>query len=203
MKVQAITRAATFTSSPDSPEPKIRKLDIEEPHISKDTFLKTLTAKPHLVSLHVYALKMDGSWVQHIVEKHSHLTGLSLTGKTLSDSELLPVKKLLELRSLSLRFSDNITGTFFDDLTALTNLTHIDVEGCTNFMNSGLVGLAKLQNLESLSLASCWGITNVGLELLKSLKNLKKLDLTCCFSITDEDVEPLKKALPNLVITGP
>lgn len=180
-----------------------KTLSIKEPHISKDMFLQHLATKPHLMSLHVYALKMDGSWVQHIVEKQPHLRALSLTGQTVSDSELLPIKNLLELQSLSLRFSKNITGTFFEDPAALTSLTHVDLEGCTNFMDNGLVGIAKLENLESLSLVNCWSITNGGLESLKSLKNLKKLDLTCCFAVTEEGIVALKESLPNLEITGP
>ena len=125
-----------------------------------------------------------------------------------------------------LEFSPLVSDTDLaglDSLKRLFSLKELDLSGCEEVTDTGLVHLQILTTIESLSLGhrfqrdpihikyrasredyiifgSC-AITDVGLAHLSRLTALKFIHLSGCIKITEEGVAALQAALPNCKIT--
>jgi hypothetical protein len=123
-------------------------------------------------------------------------------------------KYLTKFRDSSVSFSSCNDGVFdrhhaninigslcslMKDLSALTNLTSLNLTLCRRITDAGLAYLGALgKSLTSLNLSDCQLITNAGLAHLRALgKSLTSLKLSNCHEITDAGLAYLSK-LPNL-----
>ena len=117
---------------------------------------------------------------------------LDMSGKSLSDEELLSLSKMHNLTSLTLR-NTNIAS--LETVSRLPYLETLIIADCPGI--SDLSPLKKLANLTVLDISGCTGITDIG--PLASLQNLTSLELNRCEQIMD--LTPLEN-LTGLVSLG-
>jgi internalin A len=106
------------------------------------------------------------------------MKSLDLSGRSLSDEELLSLAKMHNLTSLTVR-DTNITS--LESVSRLPYLETLILADCPGI--SDLTPLKKLGNLTALDISGCTGITDI--EPLTSLGNLKSLELNRCTQIMD------------------
>ena len=83
-------------------------------------------------------------------------------------------------------------------------LNALNLAGCGDITDAGLVFVGRLQQLEHLRLDDC-DVSDVGLEMLcQQLHRLASLDLTGCFRITDNGLASVakRKTLTALNLTS-
>ncbi|KAG8257026.1 F-box/LRR-repeat protein 14 [Homalodisca vitripennis] len=101
------------------------------------------------------------------------------------------VQGIPNLISLNLRGCYNVTDlaltqAFFSELTSITRL---DLSLCKQITDNSLGRIAHLKNLEVLDLGGCCNVTNTGLLLIAwGLKNLRWLNLRSCWHISDQGI---------------
>jgi Leucine-rich repeat (LRR) protein len=116
--------------------------------------------------------------------------------RSLSDAELVHLKGLTKLESLSLN-GTVITDAGLVHLKGLTNLQTLDLSG-TAITDAGLVHLKGLTKLQTLNLYGT-KITDAGLVHLKGMTKLQWLYLMDT-KVTDAGVADLQKSLSNCKI---
>jgi Leucine-rich repeat (LRR) protein len=127
------------------------------------------------------------------------LKTLILSGVTsLTADGLLAVGGLTALTYLDLEHC-NVTDAVLRELRGLTELSSLDLYGCTLVTDVGLRELRDLTALRTLGLSSCTHVTDAGLQHLMSLTALSELDLGGT-STTQAGRNALKAALPALYI---
>ena len=119
----------------------------------------------------VAALKKIGAKIKR--DDQGEVVEVSLAGTKITDAELVHLKGLANLQSLTLTR--------------------------TEITDSGLVHFKGLPNLQTLYLSGT-KVTDTGLVHLKGMTNLEKLILYDA-KVTDAGVADLQKALPNCKIT--
>jgi hypothetical protein len=155
------------------------------------------------------------------------LTGLSLVGERVTETDLARFKGCKNLTRLDLPHSA-ITDAGLANFKWCRNLTHLDLtaaqvtdaglacfDGCKNLTQltldettitgAGLVHFKNCAGLGGLSLGGCSRVTDAGLEHLKGLKNLTALDLNST-QVTDAGLAYFKECIDlkelNLARTG-
>ncbi|ORX84888.1 L domain-like protein [Anaeromyces robustus] len=140
------------------------------------------------------------------------VTTLEIEDTDLSKKDYKKLSTYNTIKSLKLQ-GLNITQTILDDITGLTNLEELNLEG--NFVDVKFDGLKKLKNLSVLSLYS-YNESNIDFKVPKSLKklylynmiitqdnikeiasltNLKELSFTSCNTENNLNINSLKKLL--------
>jgi hypothetical protein len=128
------------------------------------------------------------------------LRGLYVSGASLTDSMLAHLKRLTELRCLSVFYATAVTDDGWEPLAHLANLTGLNLIEC-HVTDSSLLHVGKLTRLESLWLTSNPNVTDAGLQHFKNLAHLKYLQVQGT-KVTAAGVEDLKRALPTLNVAG-
>ncbi len=80
-----------------------------------------------------------------------------------------------QLQTLNLRGCDNITDAGLLHIAELQQLQTLNLGGCDKITDAGLQHLATLQQLQELNLYNCPQITDAGLQHIGSLQQLQKL----------------------------
>ncbi|XP_054278776.1 F-box/LRR-repeat protein 14 [Macrosteles quadrilineatus] len=79
-----------------------------------------------------------------------------------------------------------LTQAFFNELSTITRL---NLSLCKQITDSSLGRIAQLKNLEVLDLGGCCNVTNTGLLLIAwGLRNLRWLNLRSCWHISDQGI---------------
>ena len=126
---------------------------------------------------------------------------LDLSDWLIEDDALELLKGLSSLESLSLK-NTAITDTGLLHLKDLNNLKKLDLAWNGSrptggqVTNVGLSHLKDLSSLQELDLKGSRGVTNAGLAHLSGLPGLRSLNLTRC-SVTKAAITQLQKTLPN------
>ena len=116
-----------------------------------------------------------------------NLKKLVVSGRVCDDEQLLFLKELVNLREFSVKFSENLKGSFLKELPE--NIENVHLINCWESvrfnnsieMNTGecLKNLSQYKNLKNLSLSG--KLTSEGLSHLKELKDsLVSLNLASC-----------------------
>jgi formylglycine-generating enzyme required for sulfatase activity len=125
--------------------------------------------------------------------------GLRDTSSAVSDADLSRLRALLALEDLDLRGS-RVAGPGLAHLAALASLKRMDLSN-TPVDDAGLASLPRLPALESLALDE----TAIGDAALNRLSDFPQLRRLSCdkTKVTREGLARLKKALPEIVLSGP
>ena len=83
-------------------------------------------------------------------------------------------------------------------LSSLTGLTHLNLACCRNITSNGLRAVSSLAALTHLELWGCSTVTDAGVRTLSSLAALTHLNLCGCEKVTAATKRALRTALPNL-----
>lgn len=119
--------------------------------------------------------QMIGTWQRQILgEQHFHVREIDLSGSSVSDADLMRLKSLTVVRSLSLRRA-GIDGRGLRVLNVMPRIEHLDLER-TRVTDSSLAHLRGLTNLRTLSLSGT-PVDGTGLMQLQHLEKIEKLDL--------------------------
>jgi serine/threonine protein kinase len=83
-------------------------------------------------------------------------------------------------------------------------VVRLDLSGCEQISDSGLLRLTRLPGLRHLNLYGCGSLTDAGLAPLSKLTHLTRLDLTRCSGLTDAALVPVGElpALEHLSLGG-
>ena len=136
------------------------------------------------------------------------LKELALVGPGLDDSVLRQIARLSKLESLM--FGGAFTDVGLAQLRGCTHLKQLQLAAMDGgrLTDRGLESLSGLTNLVHLSLVqmdedgpSRWNVTDAGLLRLRGLKELQQLELGSS-AVTEAGIAELKRALPNLKVTG-
>lgn len=106
------------------------------------------------------------------------------------------VQGIPNLESLNLRGCYNVTDqaltlAFHGELP-LSSVTRLDLSLCKQITDNSLGRIAQLKNLEVLDLGGCCNVTNTGLLLVAwGLKNLRWLNLRSCWHVSDQGIAHL------------
>jgi hypothetical protein len=79
-----------------------------------------------------------------------------------------------------------VAGEWVLDLSRLTTLTCLLLDGCSAVTDKEVLELSSLTGLKDLVLGNCVNITSEGLLAVRNLPALTELDLTGCDNVTDE-----------------
>ncbi|KAK7390271.1 hypothetical protein VNO78_25570 [Psophocarpus tetragonolobus] len=103
------------------------------------------------------------------------------------------------LEKLILADGSPVTLSLTDDLSKLSMLQSIVLDGCP-VTSEGLRAIGNLCiSLRELSLSKCLGVTDEALSFLVSKhKDLRKLDITCCRKITDGSIASIANSCTSL-----
>ena len=121
------------------------------------------------------------------------VTGVDLSFTKIIDADLVHLKGLTKLQTLSL-INTKVTDAGLVHLKGMTNLQRLDLTD-TKVTDAGLVHLKGLTKLQYLDLEGT-KVTDAGLVHLKGLTNLQTLILTDT-KATDAGVKKLQAALPK------
>lgn len=100
------------------------------------------------------------------------------------------------LKELNLEIS-NLENSHMVSIGHLNLLEHLNLSGCFQISNRGIMHLANLTCLKSLDLSVMNLISHKGLAHLTGLISLERLNLSFCTNITD-DVGPILMKFPRL-----
>jgi len=144
----------------------------------------------------VTSARMEGYQVQGArhLKRLASLRFLEMSGFHMIDSYLGYVKEHTGLEALTLR---NVSDAALVFLRRLANLRSLSL-GSTKITDRGLIYLRELSSLESLDLSST-EITNRGLVYLEELANLTDLDLSST-NVTAARAEALSRTLPKCML---
>ena len=94
------------------------------------------------------------------------------------------------------RKKDIVDGTFRDII--MPSLTSIDLTGCTNITNVGILNMVEgCFRLETILLGGCLGLTDAALlSIGQHCHNLRILDIGSCSFITDDGLADLVQRCP-------
>lgn len=115
--------------------------------------------------------------VENCFSQLVHLKGLrrlELEGAELSDQQIVPLKGLVNLESLSLPMN-TIDGTCFNQMLSLSKLRELDLS-LNKISPDGFRAISKFKNLEVLYLDKS-GVDDAALEHLTTLPKLKHIGL--------------------------
>jgi hypothetical protein len=121
---------------------------------------------------------------------------VSLHAKNIDDDDLYRlIRSLTALKNLTyLNLAENrkITDLGLSRLPALPWITRLNLSSCS-ITNAGLQYVAALTRLEYLNISYCNRITDEGLRALKSLNRLAYLDLQGCVKTTHAGVKKIER----------
>ncbi|MBC7840957.1 MAG: hypothetical protein H7099_01520 [Gemmatimonadaceae bacterium] len=119
---------------------------------------------------------MSRDWRQVVMALADPMAvGLHAHGQ-MTDVRAQEISTLTHLTTLRLDGSQQLTDEGVRALAALPNLEHLDLQG-SSVTDTGLAALRDLTSLKSLSLA--WtGVSDAGMQSLTSLQQLERIDLT-------------------------
>ena len=132
----------------------------------------------------------------------SRLAVLDLSAAHGLDARSLAILEPTSIRDL------HLSGLVLDDsmiegLTRFDALRHLDLSR-TDIDDARLATLARQHpDLERLDLSGCGQISNAGLLALQRLKKLQTLDLSGCDGPTFNGLQKLELALPRCAVTRP
>lgn len=137
--------------------------------------------------------------------KFTHLTKLMLGNERdknvefVKDEHLKQMSRLTYLSYLCLEGCVSITNHGFSHLSHLMNLTFLDLNGCFfELPDNDVSHLSNLTNLTTLNLSNHPDLSDNGLTHLKNLINLTDLELNYCYKITGNGIKLLSEKLPKL-----
>jgi F-box/leucine-rich repeat protein 2/20 len=104
------------------------------------------------------------------------------------------IKHCPQLKKLRIPYCGDVTGTFLENGSALSHLTHLNFCGCYNLEVVCLLAVAGgCPQLEHLDVAFCKKLTSVGIEAVaKGCPKLKFLDVTSIDNVTESIVAALE-----------
>lgn len=129
--------------------------------------------------------------------KLGQLTALNLRSVFVTDEGVRSLRRIKNLRKLSLFAGANVTTQGLRQLAEM-NLKQLDLT-YSNVDDEKLKELRRLSGLKSLRLVNAAKVTDDGIPYLSELTELNDLDLANA-TLTKAGIEHLKKALPNCVI---
>ncbi len=149
-----------------------------------------LDGLPAIVGLHWSGLQNTQTELVPIGKLVS-LTGLGLGSSDVSGTSLQHLGELQQLEDLQLTSSKQLSD---DSLKSLPAFPHLRILGLgdTAISDAGLSEIAKLENLQILSLDACRNINGNGLAKLASLRNLRQLGLSSS-GVTDSAAAQLSQ----------
>lgn len=121
---------------------------------------------------------------------------IDTVGAALFDDDLVEIAKLNELKSLDLSSSPGISDPGLAHLAELFALRELELSG-ENIAGTGFTHLRALTHLTTLSLSHAESLSDDGMRALGTLKALQTLQLLWSGSLTDAQLESLI-ALPTL-----
>jgi internalin A len=188
----------------DTPLPRLRKLEMRSCPLLHD--LGAIGQVKALHSLDLSGSALVGDQNLESLDVLVCLQELFLNGcVNLTNQGLCVVGRIRTLNRLGLFGCRSVTD--LSPLADLTQLEHLDLQGCTgvrdetihslsglksmrglnlsqcNLTDAGLFAVAGMLDMHSLNLDTCQKITDVGLHALSSLANLQQLDLSRCRSL--------------------
>ena len=219
-------------TSPDEPqnqtEPAVVAADdstaIEElgATIKKDTDGK-------VISIDTRTAPGFGDEQLNLVTGFDRLTSLSLENSVVTDGGLAVVKEIPSLKTLNLRKCAKITDAGLEHVAELPNLERLillynkdgltnecmksiakiaslralDIRGCVQIKDDGLLAMAPLKNLVDFKHRG-FNVTNDGLAVFKELPQLRVLMMQDAANVDDGGMEHLAglDSLSNLDMTG-
>lgn len=125
----------------------------------------------------------------------------------MSDTALLHIGNLFQLRTLGFRLSElllnsnfhsnlqNVTASGIKQLSRLPDLQSLHFWNCPALKDESLEVISKFTQLRVLEFQQCDNLTNTGLENLMKLTNLSKLTISYGKGVTNEGILKVKKKL--------
>jgi len=115
--------------------------------------------------------------------------------QSVSDSALLHIGNLFQLRTLGFSNLQNVTVAGIQQPSRLADLQCLQFWNCPALKDDCLAAISKFTQLRVLEFQQCDNLTNVGLENLTSLTNLSKLSISYGKGFTSEGISKVKRKL--------
>ena len=168
---------------------EVTTLDLSQCGRISDTGLQHLVGLTELRELKLTGCrKLTAEGLRHL-QKLDSLESLSLERAGPSLGGLHHLAELPNLRTLDVSQNNTFRGEGLEQLQQLTSLNASCSRGAFN--NRSLERLSVLTQLEHLNLNGCDQITDAGLPHLQSLTRLKSLQLYGCHKLTDKGFNSL------------
>ncbi|GJZ44223.1 leucine-rich repeat, cysteine-containing subtype protein [Tanacetum coccineum] len=123
--------------------------------------------------------------------KLKNLKRIALAGcDRISDDGMLHLKQMAELGDLDLsKCGVNVTDTGILSVSEISNIRKLDLSWLINVTDTSLFNIAsKCSKLEVIKISGCEAITGEGLRAFAHHPLLKTFDIFSCYNITWEDV---------------
>jgi len=131
------------------------------------------------------------------------ITGLSLSGPSITDEKIAKLRGLANLRGLGCD-QCAITDEGIDIISYIPTIEWLELLGCDNITDNAIIHMARMKGLQRLAICGVNGkISGRTLSRLACLQNLTNLHIDC-YAVSDDAVEPIGslKHLTSLDIRG-
>ena len=171
----------------------VRKLDVKK---NRQQGLESLLKRFSRVTT-LRLTSIDSEALSQL-QDHEQVEDLELYAVDFSSHKTVKgLARLRFLRGIKFRNSPSLDDRTLKAVACCSNLTHLDLTGCSLITGDGVKILGQLTNLVHLYLGDCAALSTEGLQSLSSLSRLECLNLSGVQSV-DNSVMHALSALPRL-----